>query len=365
MLYLDIFNTDYISKTPLSGIVLPSDLPYLKRLYHFNRDSIQSYYQSRNFSVKNTHIISRLLEHFPSFFQYDSFRYLEVANDKTKYLAKHFKFTSSIEKGIVHPSYFFGNEGEELIISSYENFDVNNTVHQWKTDAPISVLKHNRNDIKLLLPMGNNDESRSGLDVVLINIPRLSLKYREFLREQYQNSTTGEGLVLNKNHFIIKYLLPTMMEDVIDHVFLNKIMDKFYGKEEVVPKFKHRFKLFEPTTQIERYIKNTLDVITNKKTDFINLLRNMQLIFKKDASELLALNDLGVTRQVKWSIIASRLDYMLFLYDISKSKDINQHYINDWKKLILRIKNDKSMMDMFSYQTNKELEEKMYKISQM
>ncbi|MEG3035884.1 MAG: hypothetical protein RR877_10425, partial [Aurantimicrobium sp.] len=245
--------------------------------------------------MKNTHILSRILEHFPSYTGFDSYRYLDFANDKTKYLAKHFKFTSDDEKGIVHPSYFFGNEGEEIIISSYDTFNVKDVEQDWKRAKTVSILKHNRNDTRLLLPMGNDDGGRSGLDVVLVNIPKLSIKYREFVKEQSTNAMTGEGLVLNKNHFVMKYVLSTMMEDEIDHVFMNKIMDRFYEREEVSPKFKHRFKLFEPNTQVDRYIDQTLDVITSKNLDFVNLLHNIQLIFRIDASELLALDDFGYT----------------------------------------------------------------------
>lgn len=364
MLELDIFNKSYIDRTPISGVVVPSDLNYLRRLYVFNKDSIQNYYQERNFSVKNTHILSRLLEHFPSYLQYDSYRYLDYASDKTKYLAKHFKFTSDLEKGVVHPSYFFGNEGEEIIISTYDNFDVQKTEKQWKTANPISVLKHNRNDTKLLLPIGNDDGSPTGLDVIAINIPQLSLKYREFIKDQATKTNNEEVIMLTKNNFVIKYVLSSMMEDVIDHVFLNKVIDRFYGREEVIPKYKHRFKIFEPTTQVNRYVDQTLEVITNKRTDYINLLHNIQLMFKLDSAELLGLDGTGSTRNTKWAIVASRIDYMLFLYDVSeKCRDMNRHYLNDWKRLALRMKRDNSLMDMFSYVTAKELEEKLYKVS--
>jgi len=364
MLYLDIFNREYINKAPVSGVISPSDINYLRRLYVFNKDSIENYYQDRNFAVKNTHILSRILEHFPTYLSYDSYRYLDFANDKTKYLAKHFKFTSDIEKGIVHPSHFFGNEGEEIIISSYENFNVQDVERDWKRARAINILKHNRNDTKLLVPIGNDDGSRSGLDVILINIPKLSIKYREFIKDQ-AIKPDEESIVLNKNHFVIKYVLSTMMEDEIDHVFLNKVMDRFYGQEEVTPKFKHRFKIFEPHTQINRYVDHTLDVITNKRLDFVNILHNIQLIFRIDASELLALDDLGVTRQVRWAVLASRLNYMLFLYDVAKNKDLNRHYLNDWKRLATRALRDNVFADTFSYQTEKELTEKLYRIKNM
>lgn len=365
MLHLDIFNRDYINKTPVSGVTVPSDLNYLRRLYTFNRDSIENYYQDRNFAVKNTHILSRILEHFPTYAGFDSYRYLDFANDKTKYLAKHFKFTSDDEKGIVHPSYFFGNEGEEIIISSYETFNVKEVEQNWKRAKTVNILKHNRNDTRLLLPMGNDDGSRSGLDVVLVNIPKLSIKYREFVKEQSTNAMTGQGLVLNKNHFVMKYVLSTMMEDEIDHVFMNKVMDRFYNREEVNPKFKHRFKLFEPSTQVDRYIDQTLDVITSKNLDFVNLLHNIQLIFRIDASELLALDDFGYTRAVKWSILASRIDYMLFLFDVAKNKDMNKHYINDWKRFVSRMERDHNLEGMFSYTVEQELKEKMKRVLDM
>lgn len=364
MSQLDIFNRSYIDCTPASGVVKPSDINYLRRLYTFNRDSIENYYQSRNFSVKNTNILSRLVGHFPVYLNYDSYRYLEFANDRTKYLAKHYKFTSDIEKGIVHPSYFYGNDGEEIIISGYDTFDVESAAANWKTSKCVNTLKHPRNDLRLLLPLGNDDGSASGIDAVQINVPMLSIKYREFVREQVVNSANG-GTVLTKNNFIIKYVLPTMMEDVIDHAFLNKVMDKFYGIEDQTPKFKHRFKLFEPTTQVTRYIEQTLDVITSKRLDFVNILHNLQLIFKIDASELLALSDFGYTRQLRWAILASRIDHMLFIYDVAKNKDMNRHYLNDWKRFCSRLERDGGLEFGFSSGITSELKEKIYRVSQM
>jgi len=361
MLYLDIFNREYINKTPVSGLVVPSDINYLRRLYAFNKDNIENYYKERNFAVKNTHILSRILEHFPTYISYDNYRYLEYSLDKVKYLAKHFKFTSELEKGIIHPSYFFGNENEEIIIASYEIFDINKTIKNWKNEKTISVLKHNRNDIKLLLPLGNDDGSKSGLVTTLINIPKLALQYREFIKEQSINASNGK-IVLNKNHFIIKYVLSNMMDDVIDHTLLNMIIDRFYGIETIIPKFKHRFKIFEPTLQLNRYIDQTLDVITNKKLDYINILHNIHLMFKMDASELLALPNIGYTNQIKWALFVSRLDYIIFLYDIAKSKSMNKHYINDFKRLAKRIQRDNILQDKFSYEQQKDIEEKLYKV---
>lgn len=368
MLYLDIFNRDYVNAAPITGIVHPTDLSYLRRLYIFNKDAIEKYYQDRNFSVKNTHILSRILEHFPTYVQYDTFRYIDYALDKLKYLAKHFKFTSDMEKGVIHPGYFFGNENEEIILASYELFNVQELTSNWKQAKTVYTLSHNRNDHRLLLPLGTDDQSKSGLCTILINIPKLAVQFREFnkLQAAHELGNTEDGtMVLNKNHFVIKYVISNMMDDVIDHMFLNKVMDKFYGIETVEPKFKHRFKIFEPNQQINRYVDQTLDVITNKNLDFVNILHNIHLMFKIDASELLALPNIGYTNQIKWALFVSRLDYMIFLFDVAKNKSANKHYITDWKRLAKRLERDNRLNDMFSYEIEKDIKEKLYKISQM
>lgn len=364
MLYLDIFDRQYLEQTPVTGVSIPSDINYMRRLYTFNRDSIETYYLDRTFAVKNTHILSRFLEHIAPHFSYDPYRYLEYVDDKVRYLVKHFKFTSDIEKGLVHPPHFFGNEGEEIIMVEYEPFDVLRVVKNWETEPCIRIVSHPRNDTKLLLPLGTDDGSRRGLSIVSIDPLKLALKYREFMREQYKNMK-NDGIVLNKNHFVIKHVLNTTVEDTVDHMLLNKVMDKFYGKEEIVPKYKHKFKLYEPTTQIERYVDETLDVITNRRLDYVNIMNNIHLIFSMNATDLLALPEMSGTRQSRWALIVSRLKYMCFLYDVSKDRERNKHFINDWKKLAQRLEQDKGMLGEFSVETLNEVNDYLYRIKQM
>ncbi|QXN70501.1 hypothetical protein AGENTSMITH_97 [Bacillus phage vB_BspM_AgentSmith] len=365
MQYLEVFESDYISRTPKTGIIIQRDIPYLRKLYEFNVRKIEEYYLSRKFAVKNTHILSRIMEHFPTHLSYDPHRYLDFASERTMYIAKHFKFTSEMEKGIVHPSYFFGNDGESIIMSNYDHFDMNEAVKGWKTSSVISVLKHNRNDDRMLLPLGRDDGNRSGLDIVSINIPMLALKYREFIKEQIRFLEEGEDAALIKTQFISRHILPFMMKDVVDHTLLNKLMDRFYGRDVVTPKYKHKFKLFEPTMQLDRYLDDTLKVITGRKMDFINIMRNIKLVFNEDMSELLSMSDINPTRQVRWSVFVAKLDYMIFLYDVAYDKGMNQHYINDWKRLVERMINSNEIRKMFSFDIGKDIEEKIQRIREM
>ena len=199
---------------------------------------------------------------------------------------------------------------------------------------------------------------------MVIDPVKLAIKYREFMREQLFNEQTG-GVVLNKNHFLMRHVLNTTLEDIIDHTLLNKVMDRFYGREDVTPKFKHRFKIFEPERQIDRYIDQTLDNITTKKIDFANILHNIQLVFKMDASELLTLPEFTGTRQSKWALIVSRLEHMCFLYDVAKEKNLSKHHINDWKRAITRLERDNVLKDQFSVSNTVQITEMMEKIKSM
>ena len=362
MLYLDIFKKDYVVRTPTGSITHSRDIDYLKRLFVFNNDSIEAYYQERNFSVKNTNLISRLVEHFPVHLSRDVYSYLESVENTLTYLGKHFQLSSDIEKGVLHPPHFFGNDGDEVIFAGYEPFDAIEFSRNWKSASCIRILKHPRNDTKLLLPLGNDNGCRGGVSSIFIDLAKLAIKYREFVRMNAAKAETD--IILNKNHFVIKYVLPGCMKDIIDHTLLNKVMDAFYGVAETVPKRKHVFKLFEPSTQLDRYVHNTLDVISSKPMDFVNMLRHIKTVFEPDASTLLCLPDFYGMRQITPAVVASRIDYMVFMLDVSKKLDPNIHYLNDWKRFAKRLLSDNTLGDFFTYEIERDIKEKLGKIAQ-
>lgn len=360
MHYLRLFAPDYIDRTPAEGIHIARDIVLLRKTLGYNISKIIKYYTDRNFAVKNTFILSRVLEHIPVYINQPADAYVTMVERKVNYLTKHFKVTSDIEKGVVHPGYFFGKGNSELIFNMYDYFNPFAVEKGWKSANPIKVLKHNLNDMRLLLPIGKETTSRKGICSVQINFTMLALKYREFMKEKQFSD-----LQLTKNNFIYKHVVNLMVGDILDHVILNKIMDKYYDREEVLPQTKHVFKLFEPDKQLERYIDNVLDIITRKNHDYVNTLRNIQLITHKDASELLKLPDFMPNKQLLWGMFISRLDHILFLYDVNPSPGKNRHHLNDWKRLVTRLEGDRVLNDKFDAETEKDIKEKIYRIKQI
>ena len=360
MLYFDLFNQNHLNQLPVSKVRYPRDYSYIKRLYTYNIDTIKNYYRNRNFFVKNTHILSRYLEHFSPHFDYDLYSYIDYIETRSDFLSKHFQFTSVIEKGIVHPPYFFGNDGQELILSNsqIENIHVKET--QWKDLTSIKILRTHRDDTKLLLPLAKDDGSHSGLDSVMINPIDLVLSYRQFLRSQReQDSGDFDSL---KSQFIIKYVLVNMLPDIVDFVLLNRVMNMFYGIENAEPSIHYRFKLFEPKKQLERYCSDVLNVITKSHLTLPMMLKNIPLVSAKDASELLSLPDLGYFRQIRWLFYITRIDYFLFLVDASAYLHSSQYYINDWKLLTTRLLQDTIPFSHMNTEFEQDLMSKMKRV---
>lgn len=342
--------------------MVPRDIEYLRRLYRLNQEAVQNYYLSRSFAVKNTHIISRLLEHIPVHLSYEDYRYLDSVSGKLTYLGRHFLFTSDIEAGAVHPPYFFANSGEEFIFAGQDDFDVYRAQSGWRTMSAVRVLMHPRSDDRMLLATGVDDGGQGGLASVYVDLGVLAYQWRQFQREQTLAEATGEGMVLSKNHFVARHVLPGMLKDIIDHTLLNKLMAMFYAEETIHPKRKYPFRVFTPTTQVNRYLEETLERIQSKKMDFVAILRHIKLVFSDSAADLLALPGFGGTRQIKPAVLATRIRYMAFLLDVSKDLSASRHHVNDFKRFVSRIKTDNNLESGLSYEIWQGVQEKIARI---
>lgn len=366
MLHLEIFDKTHVRGVPVTNVDIPRDLDYLKRQYNYNKSAIEKYYLDANIAVKNTHIISRMVEHFTLKLDYSLHDFLSVLETDVTDTAKNFQLTSGRNKGIVHPPHFYGNYGNSIIINEYKPIDPKYVSDNWRTINCLDVLTHSRNDSRLLLPTGLDDGSKSGLSVININLFILGIKYREFVKEQNLKLKANNSLpVLTKNNFVSKYVIPGTLESDIDHRFLNMIIDSYYENKIIVPKYRHKFPIQESRTQLDRYIEQVINTISTKDLDFVNVMNNIPLIFSSNATELLSFESIPNSRQSNWAYLTSRLKHMCFLYDVSKNKDRSITYINDWKLLIKQIESDGSMFGSYSGDTQKEINEYVYKIKNM
>lgn len=364
MQYIKIFDRGRLSSTSTSGVVIPNGLTQMKRLYQYNKDSIESYYNDRTFAVKNTHLLSRITELLPLLLNDDQLTFSGMLQARTPYISKNFNLTSSIHKGEVHGPVFYGNGGAEILISLNRPLMLNQVRKNWKHVSCLEVYQHPRNDTRLLLPFGQDNGERGGLSVIGVDLNILGVKYREFMREQQWNAN-NDMTPLGINQFISKYVITGFLEKDIDLRMFNRVMDKFYDRPIVNPKFKHRFMIYEPENLIEKYVDGVLDRITTSKLSFEGIIMNIPLIFNLGIYDILDMSDIVTTRQVKWATIAARLKTLCFIYDVAKERSMGRDHISDWKYMIRRFKRDGGFFVNIPEPYKSELEEYMYKIENM
>lgn len=364
MSYLQIFERGYVNRSPVKGISQPREIHYLRRILTYNRDLIRNYYSSRNFAVRNTHIISRIVQHIPPMLGADLYDFIYRMKGELHYLGKNFQITSAGEQGIVHPAYFYGNDGSELLFAEDTNTDYEWVRKNWKIAKCIDVWEHQRNDTRLLLPYVENDGSRGGLSTVKIDLMTLAIMYREFVREQ-SISLENSGAVYSKNVFVAKYILPNFLENDIDFRVLNRVIDRFYGNEIVTPKFKHQVALNDTSRRLDKFADDVLDTITKGKMTFMDIMFNVPLIFKVNMADLLAYDDIPNTRQANWLFLVSRLKYICFLYDVSSHKEMSTGFIADWKINVKRMEQDNRIYKNLPPRLHAEVSRQIQKIKDM
>lgn len=339
MQHLKIFDKSFYERASTAGVVIPTGYTSLQRNYQWNKDTIENYYNTRTFAVKNSHILARITSNLPILLQDDNLTFSSMLQGRTPYVSKTFQLTSPINNGIVHEPHFYANNGKEVLISVDKPLNLAKVRNNWRKESCIKVYQHPRNDTRLLLPFGIDDGSKGGMSVIALDLNILGLKYREFMKEQVWNEQSDK-VVLNVDHFIAKYVITGSLESDIDHRILNRVMDTYYGNPSVVPRYKHKFPIHEPTTLLDRYTGNVLDRITSSKLTFEAILMNIPLMFSMGAFDLLTVDSMPMTRQVKWSVYLSRLKYLCFIYDVAKEKSMGASHISEWKYSIRRFEGD-------------------------
>lgn len=346
MLYFKLFDEAFVRSAPKAGVKTPTVHKQLQRIFRHNHSTIEAYYLSRKFSVKHTHIVARMVESMPARLDLDLTDYSSVAEDRLEDLSRAYGFTSGYSKGIVHPPYFYGNEGSCIILDQYKPINLELFDLDWRTYPCIETITHNRNDTKLLLPTGADDGARPGISVIGINVLALAAKYREFLRTEAIRFEEGHS-PMTKGVFVTRYVLPNMMSSDIDHLVLNRVIDRFYGNKTMTPKYKHKFTLLSMEDKLDKYADSVVKTITETDLDFVGILKNIPLIFAKDASDLLAFKDIPDVRQTQWAMLASRMRYMIFCYDVAKKKGMSADFVEEWKLMVSRFKSSNALNGTF------------------
>ena len=327
------------SSHPAGNVSRPAQFEWIKRSYLAEIDKIKEYYRTRVFSLPNQHLLVRLLTTAIVPIQYDIERYVEVSSTRSPYVAKHFKFTSEINAGTAHHNCFYGGVVEEYLLSVENYINPFQTSPIWDDVPAVQVLQHPASDLSLCLPTGSTYGNMGGTSVISIDIPRLLVQYRAFLKEQNTRIGLGSEQVLGPSHFIHQRILPQLMESHLDYVWMNRLMNRFYGSPNSIAYKKLPFPVLSYESKLDEMADQILRHLTDSKTWYTHSLQSIPSFYKKDMLEALQLPDLAQTNQVWWLVFLARLPVIKFLLDVGGENGVrsNRAYVNQLQTALKRL----------------------------
>lgn len=347
------------------GVVLPSQVDYIRRIYKERISFLRTYYRERSFYLKNNHILVRLLSFGMGSLKTPYETFVDTITDRTDSLIRHFQFTGSANYGKIWYGDFYGDGSYEIIIGSDESFNIDNAYKNWKELTPVTVLDHPVSDFSLSLPNGRTVRYLDGLSVILINIPMLMFQYRCYIEDIRRKQVNGQISPPNPAIFLYQYVLPGMMLSHIDHVLINRLINNLQGRPMTESIVRDRF--FQASAGnnsnsgiikvIDKAQDTVIEKIKNKNMPFDQVLENVFTIYKENALQTLIMPDLALTRQVWWAFILSRLKHMQFLLQVNDKHGVqaNRIYTNrlsiDLQRLLDSRVLDRMLVSEYKYDT--------------
>ena len=309
----NLFNIDTAIK---AGTSVDPNWKYIRSGLKRNIFQLTSYYRSRNFSVKNSHILVRLLESARVSIFSNIENFYNTAQSESLRLASIFNLTSSVSKGSTFNGMFFGEGSKEIIIVSDEYQNPNELQANWKDIRALRFLDHCKSDTSLLLANGRAYSSEEGYCVLDLNLPALLVQYRCWLKEQKEVLDSGQT-PYPTTVFIYKYVLPNLLHSQLDVVIFNRLINLATGAPMGEPKFRHAINLIDYNEKIDKALRFTLKRISNNDKDFHSTLREIPLIDKDNLLLASRLSPNAPTRQITWAELIARLKTIYFVFNIN------------------------------------------------
>lgn len=323
---------------PVKNVSKVSEFDYIKRTYLSSLLSVESYYHSRVYAVKNQHILVRLLTTLGTPLEYDLEKYLRVTDTRSPYISKHFGFSSPLSKGEIHNGIFYGVGVSEYLIYNDDYFDPYAAHADWRNICAVKVLQHPKSDLGCLLPNGRSMSYGDGLAMISININLLAVQYRAFCLDQYAKTAITNSL-LGVTHFVHMYVIPNMIYSHIDIALLNRLMALYYGAPIAKPLLRHAFTIHDYTNKVDASLAKVLKNIKNRAMTYTDMMLHIPAFSVDSISDALMMPDIAETIQVHWLVVLTRLQTIKFLIDVGGDECIRQNLglIRDLQLVLKRL----------------------------
>jgi len=299
--------------------------PFVRRVLQAGLNQFIRYYQDNVTTVKSNHILVKLLQSIPVSKSLELQHYYDAVDAIAGDLSMAMKFTSSINKGNIFNSVFYGNNSNEVLISIDVPFDSKYAHDHWKDVSAVRVLRHDRSSLALN-PLRGEDKYKEEIAVVSINIPLLAIQYRAFrINENLISPDDSQKSVMQ---FIAMYVLPNMMTSHLDYVIFNRAYNLLTDQANSLFINKTPFYQTNYELKVDRMLNEVIDKFSTTKARFDTILKSFQVITKESLFDVMQLPKVAPTRQVLWALVISRIRALKFLFLFNAKVGSNENQAN-------------------------------------
>ena len=276
----------------------------IRRNVHMN----QSYLRGSKQWLRNSHILSKLIDAIQIPMTGQIANYIDDVADRIYSISEVLQVTSPTSFGILHRTNQFYIGCDEVIMLDYDEFDWMSCKEHWREYQPVKILKHPFTRLSPICPNGSLGGVK-GLAVISINVPMLMLQYRMWIESENDVAET-------KDQFLYAYPIVNAMESHMNIALMNRNVALF--RKTAVERYQNLYPAIAPSDQQSKYdnlIQKFLANYQRKGPKLISVLDNMYSLEGHGITGALLMPSVAPTRQIEWATVIARLEYMEFLKD--------------------------------------------------
>lgn len=298
---------------------------YIKRMYKFSIDNLINYYNSRNFVIKNNHILSKIIGLAYPFKNYgltDDIRFLKYIDVNSKYIAKHFRLVNNITNGEVFHNIFYKENSVEIICQTDFNYDYRDVMDNYTKYSPIRVVYSEETDLDFHMLNGKKSKKQPSLTVVELDITLMLLMYRAWSMRRMKF-----GMSTNENIFIGSIVMPNTIRSMVDIIIFNRFLK--IAKDQPIEEFelKHPIFVYDLSRGVDEALKSLSPHLVDNSILLEHFINSIPTIYNSDMFETLKINRAIYNRQSLWSIWMARVKYIDILIDLLGRKGMKRNTV--------------------------------------
>jgi len=302
-------------------------------------DRVIQYYREGAFSVKNDHLLVKLINTVAVPLGYPLEQYYDIATLRTPQVSTSLELTSSISRGRWFDGVFYYGS-KEVLFGITNGDDPREIEKDWRNVQAVRVLEHPVSNMKYMLPSGHEHNTERGYAFIEIDIPKLMVQYRAFYFDQKNRALLNPSHpIASVGQFVARYVIPNMLRSQTDIVIVNRLMNLYYGAPMGDSIKRHPFQVSDYTLNLDKALTEVLKRITNAQIEYGVVLKQIPHVF---SDRPFRMPDIAETIQVWWALYITRIKTMIFLWDVGgeRGRHFNQAAIGQLKIELKRFKSD-------------------------